>query len=73
MKSDGACARVAANARALRKRHGWTMQQVGEASGLGLRAVQHVESGTGNPTCKTLDRLAAGLGVDVAELLAPLA
>lgn len=48
------------------------MQQVAEWSGLDLRAVQHLESGRGNPTCATLDRLAAGLGVDVQELLAPV-
>jgi transcriptional regulator with XRE-family HTH domain len=63
-------ARVAANVRRLRKEHGLTQEQLAERCGLAPRKLQAIEAGI-NVRVSTLDRLAAGLGVDVWELLRP--
>ena len=53
--------------RELRLARGWSQAQLAELSGLSIRTVQRVEQGA-HPGLDSLRRLAAVLGVDVAEL-----
>jgi transcriptional regulator with XRE-family HTH domain len=64
--------RVARNVRRLRARLGLTQEQLAERAGFGVRRLQDVEAGRGpGVQVRTLDRFAAALEVDVAELLRP--
>jgi transcriptional regulator with XRE-family HTH domain len=56
--------------RASRLAHGWTLEELAGRAGLDVRHVQLVESGTANPTARTLLRLAHGLGVGPARFFA---
>lgn len=42
-----------------------TQETLAELSGVGLRTLKQFESGKGNPTLKTLQKLADVLGMDV--------
>jgi transcriptional regulator with XRE-family HTH domain len=42
-----------------------TQETLAELSGVGLRSLKQFESGKGNPTLKTLQKLADVLGMDV--------
>lgn len=42
-----------------------TQETLAELSGVGLRTLKQFESGKGNPTLKTLQKLADVLGLDV--------
>jgi transcriptional regulator with XRE-family HTH domain len=59
--------------RELRARAGLTQDQLAERAGLSVTMVQGIEraSDGGNPRLTTLWALAAALGVDAADLLAP--
>lgn len=41
---------------------GMTQQQLAQAAGMNQRAISRIESGRANPTVRTLDRIARGLG-----------
>jgi transcriptional regulator with XRE-family HTH domain len=58
----------AVNVRRLMARSGMTLAQLVEASGLHARTIKSILNGTSNPHCRTLHRLAAGLGVSSDEL-----
>src|SRR5215203_5807413 len=53
--------------RRLREARGLSQRQLAERSGVGRVTIIHVESGQTSPNVETLSRLAAGLGVDVAD------
>jgi len=56
------------NVRRLMARHGWTLRELVDASGLHERTVKAVLNGNGKPQARTLHRLAQGLGVPADEL-----
>jgi transcriptional regulator with XRE-family HTH domain len=60
---------IAANVRALRRRAGWTQQQLAEAADVDLRFVQRIERGTVNLSVSVLVALATALGVTPTSLL----
>lgn len=45
-----------------RKRSGLTQQQLSERTGIAQSDISKLESGVGNPSLRTLQRLAAGMG-----------
>ncbi|MCF3933392.1 XRE family transcriptional regulator [Acuticoccus sp. M5D2P5] len=64
-------ARLGAMVRHLRRSYNLTLQQAGERSGLAPSTISKIENGHISPTYDNILRLAAGLGIDVAELFAP--
>ena len=46
-----------------RKRTGLTQQQLAEKTGISQSDISKFETGGGNPSIKTLQRLAAGMGM----------
>ena len=68
--SDGLAACVAQNVRRLRSAREMSLDRLASAAGVSRAAVAHIESSKGNPTIGVLFRLATGLGVPFAELLA---
>ena len=53
----------------LRKARGLTQEQLAKIAGLPRTTLSHIESGEGNPSLKTLSKLALALGVPYEELL----
>lgn len=53
----------------LRKARGVTQGQLAKISGIPRTTLSHMESGMGNPSLKTLSKLAVALGVSYEELL----
>lgn len=63
--------KIAERIRALRKRAGLTQAQLGErAGGINAQEISRFESCSRVPSIETLARVAAGLGVSLAELTA---
>ena len=58
-----AAARVGANIKALREKAGLSRQSIG------IKGLPAIEKGAANPILTTLEKIAAGLGVDVVDLL----
>lgn len=57
------------NIRALRKEQGLTQKELGERCGMADSAIRYYESNRGNPTQKTIERIAAALGVHILDLV----
>jgi len=57
--------------RELRKERGLTLRTLAERSGISLNAVSLIERGQTSPTVGTLHRLAAAMGVRVADFFGP--
>jgi transcriptional regulator with XRE-family HTH domain len=58
------------NLRALRIDRGWTQEHAAEQCGIGPKLFQLYELGIkDNPGLKTLEKIAAGFGVELEELL----
>jgi transcriptional regulator with XRE-family HTH domain len=69
---DKISARFRNRLRQLRKRRNWTQEEAAEACGIGYKLYQHYELGVKeNPGLITLQKLAAGFGLDVSEFLSP--
>ena len=51
-----------------RKRVGWTQHQLADASDLSDDMIARIETGSTGASFETIERLAAALGVDAAEL-----
>jgi len=63
---------LAQRLRCLRELHGLTQEQFAEKAGLSYKFYQQIESGRKKQLwLETLDRVAAGFGLDAWELLAP--
>jgi transcriptional regulator with XRE-family HTH domain len=63
---------LAANMRRLRKTHGLTQEELGNAAGVYQPLISEIENCAANPALDTLDRIAAALQVDPSELFVPL-
>ena len=50
-----------------------TQKQLSEATGIAEADISRLENGTGNPSIRTLNRLAAGLGMQLKLEFVPLA
>lgn len=63
---------LAARLRRLRLRHGLTQEQFAEAAGLSYKFYQQIETGRKKQVwLETIERLAAGFGLQAWQLLAP--
>ena len=62
---------VGARIRLARKMRGWSQQSLAEAVGVSFQQVQKYERGTNRVSASMLVRIAAALGVSVAELFGP--
>ena len=56
-----------------RKKSGLTQKQLSERTGIAQADISKLESGNGNPSIKTLQRLAAGMGMRVKIEFQPVA
>lgn len=63
---------LAYHLRRVMAQEGWTYDDVVNATGLDARTVRSIAQSNQTPQAKTLHKLAAGLGVDVEELIAPV-
>ena len=58
--------------RQLRMERGWTQEQAAEQCGIGYKLYQLYELGIKqNPGLSSLEKLAAGYGLEICELLTP--
>ena len=55
-----------------RKESGLTQKQLSERTGIAQADISKLESGNGNPSVKTLQRLAAGMGMRVKSEFQPI-
>lgn len=60
---------VGTRIRALRKENGLTQKQLGDRCGMADSAIRFYESDRGNPTHKTIERIATALGVHIFDLV----
>lgn len=56
-----------------RKASGLTQKQLSERTGIAQADISKLESGNANPSLKTLQRLAAGMGMKVKVVFQPIA
>jgi transcriptional regulator with XRE-family HTH domain len=61
--------RFTTNLRALRAQKGWTQEVAADAVGTDPAVYSRLEGGKGNPTIRTITRVARAYGVDPIELL----
>ena len=59
--------------KALRLGRGWTLEQLGQQSGLARSTLSKIENGQMSPTYDALIKLASGLGLDLGQLFSPQA
>ena len=64
--------RVGSNLRAARLRAGLSQEELGFATGLDRTYISGIERGVRNPTVVALAKLALGLGLSVADLVAAI-
>ncbi|KOF54330.1 MULTISPECIES: XRE family transcriptional regulator [unclassified Achromobacter] len=62
---------LAQRLRALRQARRWTLKQAAEATGVSASTLSKIENSLLSPTYDNLIKIAAGLGLDVAELFTP--
>ncbi|MDE7042569.1 MAG: helix-turn-helix domain-containing protein [Oscillospiraceae bacterium] len=55
-----------------REANDFTQKQLSEATGIAQADISRLENGTGNPSIRTLKRLAAGLGMQLKLEFVPL-
>ena len=60
---------VGRNVKRIRKERGWSQEELAFESGLHRTYISGIERGARNPTVFILERIAATLGVSVAELV----
>lgn len=59
---------LARNVRALRHARGWSQHDLADEADMRQQLVSAIEVGSANPTLESLDKLAAGLNVDLPTL-----
>ena len=57
-----------ARLRTLRRRRGWTQDQLAEASGVGSATIARIEGGGAVPRVSTMTRIAQALGVRIPDV-----
>jgi transcriptional regulator with XRE-family HTH domain len=57
--------------RQLRKQRGWPLEKASESSGVAHSTLSKIERGELSPTFGTIQKIAAGFGIDIATLLVP--
>lgn len=62
---------LARNLRNLRLQREWSQDDLAEAAGVRQALVSALEVASANPTVESLDKIAAALGVEVANMLLP--
>jgi transcriptional regulator with XRE-family HTH domain len=62
---------LARNLRRLRNERAWSQHDLANESQVRQALVSAMELGSANPTLESLDKIAAALGVSVADLLFP--
>jgi transcriptional regulator with XRE-family HTH domain len=62
-------AAIGARVRESRQAHGWTLDQLADASGVSRRMVVNVEQGEANPSVGTLLRISDALGIGLPALV----
>jgi XRE family transcriptional regulator, regulator of sulfur utilization len=67
--SDDICVSLGRKIRSLRKMRGWRQEQLGFMAGVSGKFIGQIERGGGNPTVRSLQKIAAALGVEAAHLL----
>ena len=55
-----------------RKRSGLTQKQLAEKTGINQGDISRMENGNGNPSLRTLQRLAAGMGMQMHLTFTPI-
>lgn len=65
----GAAERLGRALRRVRLAAGWTLEVAAERFGLDLKHLQKIEAGGQNVTLATLERIGAGLGLDLGSIL----
>jgi DNA-binding phage protein len=55
-----------------RKQSGMTQKQLSECTGIAQADISRLESGNGNPSLRTLQRLAAGMGMRIKIEFSPI-
>ncbi len=68
-ESLGAMMSLAANVRYHRTQQGLSQVALAEIAGMSHPRISEIESGKGNPTIKTVDAIAAALGVEAQDLI----
>ena len=53
----------------LRQAEGWTQQELADKAQITKSMVSYIESGKRNPNTKTLEKIAAALGMSLVEFL----
>ena len=61
---------LGARVRQLREGKGWTQESLADRAGLDRSYIAGIEAGLRNPSIKALARIAKGLGVTVADVVA---
>jgi transcriptional regulator with XRE-family HTH domain len=61
---------LARNLRQLRLQRSWSQYDLADEARLRQALISAIEVGTANPTLESLDKIAAALGVEVADLFA---
>lgn len=61
-------ARLGVRVRQIRLGQGSTQEEIGERAGLSYKQIGEIERGQANPELDTLEKLARGLGVPLADL-----
>jgi transcriptional regulator with XRE-family HTH domain len=69
MKELSAMQRFVENAERIRESKGLSIQSLADSIGMLRPQLSNVLSGKNSPTLETMERIAAGLGVDVGDLL----
>ncbi|HEY3786847.1 MAG TPA: XRE family transcriptional regulator [Steroidobacteraceae bacterium] len=64
--------RLGATLRALRKQRGWTLAEVSRRTGFSIPTLSKVENDRLSLTYDKLIRLSEGVGIDIAQLFAPI-
>jgi transcriptional regulator with XRE-family HTH domain len=73
MQEDDIRSRLGARVRQLRNDWGWSQEAFADRAGLHRTYIGSIERGEQNISLENIERLAATLGVSLAELFAPFA
>ncbi len=71
MRDDDIRKRFGSRLRQLRTERGWSQEAFADLAGLHRTYIGHVERGEQNISLQNIERIAATLGVSLAELFAP--